>query len=93
MTKYTIRVELHDASAADYKELAKQLAARGITDIIKNGDGERYKLPPAEYNYEGTATRAAVMDMAKAAAQGVVKSFAVLVTESNGRTWHGLERA
>ncbi len=92
MARYTIRIELRDATWDDYEEMYKHLAAQGISDIIATDDG-RYKMPPAEYNYDGNATRAQVLDMAKAAAGKVVRSYAVLVTESNGRTWHGLAKA
>jgi hypothetical protein len=50
-------------------------------------------MPPAEYNYEGAATRAEVLAKAQAAAGRVVTSYAVLVTESAGRTWSGLDKA
>jgi len=93
MARYTIRIELHDATWDDYVEMYKHLATQGITDIITSDDGVRYKMPPAEYNYDGNATRAQVLEMAKASAGKVVRSYAVLVTESNGRTWHGLAKA
>ena len=93
MARYTIRIELHDATWDDYEEMYQHLAAQGITDIIASGDGVSYKMPPAEYNYDGTATRDQVLEMAKASAGKVVRSYAVLVTESDGRTWHGLAKA
>ncbi len=92
MARYTIRIELHDASWDDYEEMYMHLTAQGITDIIASDDG-RYKMPPAEYNYDGSATRAQVLEMAKASAGKVARSYAVLITESNGRTWHGLPKA
>jgi hypothetical protein len=93
MARYTIRIELHDATWDEYEAMYEYLEAQGITDIITSSDGARYKMPPAEYNYEGNATRAQVLDMAKASAAKVVRSYAVLVTESAGRTWHGLAKA
>jgi len=93
MARYTIRIELHDATWDDYEEMYKYLAAQGIADIVTSDDGARYKMPPAEYNYDGNATRAQVLEIAKASAGKVVRSYAVLVTESNGRTWHGLAKA
>jgi len=92
MAKFTIRIELHDATWDDYMEMYKHLEAQGITDIITSGDGTRYRMPPAEYNYEGTATRADVLALAKKSASKVVKSYAVLVTESSGRSWEGLDK-
>lgn len=93
MARYTIRIELHDATWNNYEEMYKHLAAQGITDIITSNDGARLKMPPAEYNYDGNATRAQVLEMAKTSASKVVRSYAVLVTESNGRTWYGLAKA
>lgn len=93
MARYTIRIMLNDATLDEYEAMYEYLAAQGITDIITSDDGTRYKMPPAEYTYEGNATRAQVLDMAKASAAKVVRSYAVLVTESAGRTWHGLAKA
>lgn len=93
MASYTIRIELHDATWADYMEMYKHLAIQGITDIIISDDGVRYRMPPAEYNYEGKATSPQLLEMAKASAGKVVRSYAVLVTESGGRRWHGLSKA
>jgi hypothetical protein len=52
-----------------------------------------YELPTAEYNISVQLTRVQVLDSAKAAATEVLPSFAILVTESAGRTWHGLKKA
>ncbi|KUJ05468.1 hypothetical protein ACSMEB_20405 [Stenotrophomonas maltophilia] len=90
MASYTIRIELHEADWDDYVEMYQHLAAQGITDIISSDNGVSYKMPPAEYNYVGSATRAQVLEMAKASAGKVVRSYAVFVTESNGRKWYGL---
>ena len=65
---------------------------RGLRDVISDEKGTQYRLPPAEYNYDGPATRAQVLELAKASAGKVVREYRVLVTESNGRTWHNLER-
>ncbi len=92
MARYTIRIELHDATWDDYVKMYKHLSAQGITDIISSDDGTRYKMPPAEYSYDGVATRTQLLDMAKSSAGKVVRSYAVLVTESSGRTWHGLDK-
>jgi hypothetical protein len=90
MAKFTIRVELHNATWQNYADLAKNLAARGIVDVIRADDGTWYKMPPAEYNYEGNATRDQVLETTKTCTAAVVRSFAVMVTEANGRAWHGL---
>ena len=93
MASYTIRIELHDATWDEYEEMYEYLAAQGITDIITSDQGVNYKMPPAEYNYTGDAARSQVLEMAKASAARVVQSYAVLVTQSGGRTWHGLAKA
>jgi len=90
MSRYTIRVELHDATWQNYVDLAKRLAEYGIVEVIKSGDGARYKLPPAEYNYAGDATRDQILETARRCAGSVVNSYGVLVTEAVARTWHGL---
>lgn len=92
MAKFTVRVELHNATREDYTKLHQQMARYGFTDIIASDEGRKYRLPPADYHFEGNATRSNVLEKAKAAAGSVVSKYAVLVTESSGRTWHGLEQ-
>jgi hypothetical protein len=93
MSSFTTRVELHDADWADYDLLHKKMVAQGFSRTITSDDGKRYQLPPAEYNYEGSGTRADVLAKARAAASQVKQSYAVFVTESAGRTWSGLQAA
>jgi hypothetical protein len=91
MASFTIRVELRDANREQYNKLYERMAAEGFTDIIRETtSGKAYKMPPGEYNYIGNLTRATVLEKAERAASGVVKDYAVLVTESAGRTWNGL---
>lgn len=90
MARFTIRIELHEATWDDYVAMYDHLAGYGITDILTSDDGVKYKMPPAEYNYEGNSTRSEVLESAKKCAAKVVKSYAILVTESAGRTWNGL---
>lgn len=92
MARFTVRVELHDASLEQYEKLYEKMAAYGFTDIIPTTDTP-VKMPPAEYNFEGQVTKEQVLEKAKSCAAQVVRKYAVLVTESNGRTWHGLENA
>lgn len=93
MARYTVRVELHNATWQNYVDLAKHMAGEGMVDVIQADNGVRYKMPPAEYNYEGPANRKQVLDKAKMCAAKVVRSYAVFVTESNGRLWDGLQAA
>jgi 2,4-dienoyl-CoA reductase-like NADH-dependent reductase (Old Yellow Enzyme family) len=91
MSAYTIRVELHNATWNDYVNLATKLAAQGVVDVIKGDDGTWYKLPPAEYNYEGDAAIAVVRTVVANIAAQVSSRFAVFVTEALRREWQGLE--
>jgi hypothetical protein len=91
MTACTIRVELHNATWQNYADLAKGLAALGIYDTIRGDDGKLYRLPPAEYNYEGAGSASAVRDAVQRVAATVVKDFAVLVTEATARVWWNMK--
>jgi hypothetical protein len=92
MAKFTTRVELHSATCSDYETLHASMEHRGFSRQIEAEDGKTYNLPTAEYNRVGNLTREQVLYSAKDAASETGKSFAVLVTESNGRTWVGLEQ-
>lgn len=92
MAYHVIRVELHDANWQQYVDLHKKLQVHNITDIIVAGDGTRYKLPPAEYNYNGSLTRDQVYGLVTTAAAQVVKSYAVVVTEAVSSIFIGLEK-
>jgi hypothetical protein len=64
---------------------------KGFSRQITSDDGITYHLPTAEYNYSGSKAREQVLELAKAAASETNKKYAVLVTESNGRRWSGLD--
>jgi hypothetical protein len=92
MASFTTRVELHDAQDNDYTDLHKYMREEGFSRIIESSDGgQRYHLPPGEYNRIDDVTRAAVLEDAKRAAKRTGRDYAILVTESGGRTWSGLE--
>jgi hypothetical protein len=93
MAQFTVRVELHRADEDDYETLHDAMERRGFSRLITSDDGEVYHLPWAEYNMQDSVTRAQVLTLAKAAANETGKNYAVLVTESNGRTWSGLAKA
>ena len=93
MASFTTRVELHDANDDDYEKLHEKMEAKGFSRTITSDEGTTYHLPPAEYDYSGDVTRAQVREKAKSAASLVMSSYSVLVTESNGRTWHALKKA
>jgi hypothetical protein len=92
MPSFTTRVELHGATERDYEILHAATQTEGFSRMIKSDSGIWYHLPTAEYDRSGQLTRAQVPASAKRAASKTNKSFAVLVTESNGRTWEGLKQ-
>ncbi|EOY4338587.1 hypothetical protein ACP5YT_000187 [Cronobacter malonaticus] len=84
MTRYTVRVELHDADGSDYDDLHDEMAKRGFSKTIIV-DGVECDLPTAEYSLleEGT-TSTAVLRRAVAAANAVqpFPKPSIVVTES-----------
>lgn len=94
MPRFTVRVELHNARMEeDYERLHAAMEARGFERTITGSDGIAHHLPTAEYNYDGAGSREDVLALAKAASQTTGKTSSILVTESNGRTWHNLPKA
>lgn len=90
MAFFTIRVELHDATRHDYTNLADNLQKIGITDIISNDDGQRFRMPPAEYNYQGTQDIHTIYTAVVGVAKYVGRTYAVFITEGARRIWIGL---
>jgi hypothetical protein len=90
MAKFSVRVELHAASYADYEKLHASMERRGFSRTIKSDAGRTYHLPTAEYDGGGDVTLQRVLELAKAAAAETGKNFEVFVTESAGRVWFGL---
>ena len=68
MAHFTTRVELHDAAEENYQTLHAEMEELGFTSTIEGHDGATYKLPNAEYNYEGEVPIDTVLDKAKYAA-------------------------
>lgn len=93
MSKFTTRVELHDATEDDYNELHSAMENAGFTRLIKDNEGNVYHLPWAECNFVAERTGDQVLASAKRAAQSTGCENEVLVTESAGRTWYNLMRA
>lgn len=91
MAKFTTRVELHDADEDDYEDLHEYMASEGFSRTIDASDGKTYRLPPAEYDRQGDVNRSTVLADAKRAAKQTGREYAILVTESDGRTWYGLD--
>jgi hypothetical protein len=94
MTNYTVRVELHRAVEADYARLHSLMEAQGFVRWVQSNDGSLKRLPTAEYNMPDTSlTLSEVLDRAREAATGAKPKPTpwVLVTESVGRSWSGLQ--
>lgn len=90
MASFTVRVELDYATEADYQTLHAAMERLGFSRFITSDDGIVYHLPLAEYKREGNLNRNQVLRSAKSAATATGKTYAVLVTETSGRTWVGL---
>lgn len=93
MPRFTTRVELHNGDADDYETLHGAMERQGFSRTISNGDGVSYQLPTAEYNFDGNETKGSILDKAKKAADSTGLEHSILVTESAGRTWSGLDNA
>jgi hypothetical protein len=92
MKRFMIRVELHNARlAAQYEQLHTLLAQYGIVNEIVSDKGQRYRLPPAEYYYQGYHTHEQLLATAKQCAGVVDVANSVVVTESTVIAWDGLK--
>jgi hypothetical protein len=92
MAHYTTRVELHDATEENYQTFHAEMEELGFTRTITAHDGTTYRLPSAEYNYEGEIPIDTVLDKAKYAADTTDLKYEILVSEAPKRRWHGLEK-
>jgi hypothetical protein len=92
MSRFTVRVELHEGTWDDYETLHHEMEQRGFERTITGENGETSHLPTAEYNFSGDIKRGDVLELADAAANKTDRKHGILVTESNGRTWRGLKK-
>ena len=93
MTEFTVRVELHGAEWEDYDALRVEMLAEGFAATVSGSGGAAYELPAGEYACSGELTRQQVLARARLAADRTAFGYSVLVTESVGRTWSGLDPA
>jgi hypothetical protein len=94
MAWFIVRVELHDhPTGDDYDVLHEAMEVGGFSRTISGKKGGEYRLPTAEYCLAGDFAREQVCNKARRAAIQTGHPYSVLVTESNGSTWYGLERA
>jgi hypothetical protein len=92
MSQFTVRVELHHATSADYDTLHDKLDfygfSREIAGTDASGIGGTWILPTAEYDYsDDTKTAPEVRDLVKLLADSVKIGAWVLVTEVKTRSW------
>lgn len=88
MAIFTVRVEMHGATGADYERLHAAMGARGFRRQITSDQRVAYDLPTAEYDQTNRPTgSAAVRDEVVAIAKTVHPDPSVLVTEAVGRAW------
>lgn len=88
MADFTVRVELHGAGPDEYERLHQAMAERGFQRFPTGGDGKRWRLPSAEYFFDGSALSSdQVRDLAKQVGDSVRMGAWVLVTKSDGRSW------
>ena len=92
MATFMTRVELHNASYSDYESLHTAMETEGFERTITSSDGVVYNLPTAEYYRSANFSKQQILDSAKRAAAATKKTFAVVVTESNGVMWSGLSQ-
>lgn len=91
MSTYTTRVELHSNQYnPDFEILHREMNKEGFSKLITAEGGKVYYLPRGEYNISTNKDRSQVLEAAKRAVKGTGESGEILVTESSGRTWHGL---
>jgi hypothetical protein len=91
MAEFSVRVELHGAEWEDYDTLRVEMETEGFASTIAGSGGAAYELPAGEYACSGEFTGQQVLARARRAADRTAFSYAVLVTESVGRVWSGLE--
>jgi hypothetical protein len=87
MANFTVRVELHQASAGDYIRLHEVMEAAGYRRFLVGDDGNAYAMPTAEYDCSFGATAVSVRDHALALANSVRPGAWVLASECGNRAW------
>lgn len=92
MSSFTVRIELDSNIYSDFEILHRAMELSGFKKTIKSDEGIEYHLPRAEYNISTSLSRSAVLKLAENAAAKTDKKAEILVTESSGRSWSGLNK-
>lgn len=91
MSTYTVRVELHSNQYnPDFEILHREMNKEGFSKVITSDSGKTYYLPRGEYTISTSKNRSQVLNITRRAVQATGESGEILVTESSGRSWHGL---
>jgi hypothetical protein len=90
MAIFTVRVELHKASEADYQRLNAAMAQAGYRREVTADDGSVFQLPAGEFDLVAQGTASQAMEHAYRIAVGVkaVPAPSILVTEAKVRAWN-----
>lgn len=84
MSKYMVRVLLHDATNWEmYDDLNTAMEQRGFARTL-SGKKASYHLPPSEYWFTGEQTLADVRVLAAAAAESTGQAFGLVVVKADG---------
>ncbi len=88
MAAYTVRVEMHGASEAEYETLHIRMANAGFSRTITDDKGQAWHLPSAEYNtVNGIEDGALFVQGVKAIVNGVQPESWILATKAGSRHW------
>ena len=90
MPNFLTRVELREASDADYQKLNTRMEAVGFTRLVNADDGRTHLLPTGNFIGSGEGTTTQVRDLATQAAAEIGKAFGILVVECDRAAWIGL---
>lgn len=91
MSSYIVRVELRNAHPECYAKLRIEMKEQGFMRSLICKDGVNYRLPSDEYAYVSNEYRQNVVHKVYTLAESICANPSVLVTESLGRTWKGLD--
>ncbi|EMR8965805.1 DUF2622 domain-containing protein [Yersinia enterocolitica] len=92
MSRFTVRIELHNADSDEYESLHEKMEAKGYSREITATSGKTYRLPDAEYTYSSsTKDEGAVADDVQSIANSVKAKSGVMVTKSAGSAIRGLK--
>jgi hypothetical protein len=93
MSKFMVRVALHDAEADDhYQRLDAAMQDLGFSKEL-SGKRSVHLLPRGDYWYRGHATAPEVRVMAAAAAESTGRAFGIIAIKVDGWSVMGLRKS